>query len=105
MAIILRPISFHWSSTAPDGPSAGFGGSLGFWASVWATAGITARNAARQTPARHTKRFITLPLFPLCREPSRSVWGPLRGKLQGVPNQWMLRRMALMDVSLYATAL
>src|SRR6266700_1459051 len=59
IAISFRPMSFHPSRTAADGPRAGFGGSFAL-VSVCAKPGTVARQAVRQSPARNFNRFISL---------------------------------------------
>src|SRR6267378_2066072 len=57
IAISFLPMSFHCSSTASDGPGAGFGGS--FFAASCASTGNAANPAARTTPAIHLRFFIS----------------------------------------------
>src|SRR6266481_9327368 len=68
IAISLRPMSFHCSMIAADGPKAGFGGSFGLLASVCAKTGIAARNATAHNPAASFVRFISLLRAPVCAD-------------------------------------
>src|SRR5580693_4772171 len=55
MAISFRPMSFHDSSTAPDGLGAG---PSAFFGASWARRGANAKHTAIHTKANLEKRFI-----------------------------------------------
>src|SRR5208283_4522908 len=61
MATSFRPISFHCSRRASEGPSAGFGSFL----VSWARRGCTARQAASRSPKSRPSRFIAYLLLHL----------------------------------------
>src|SRR5882724_77754 len=94
IAISFRPMSFHPSSTAADGPRAGFGGSFAL-VSVCAKAGTVARQAVRQSPARNFHRFISLLRVPRVTQ-KKLRRNPLRVPVRGY---CMLRRPSHPDVS------
>src|SRR5437588_12855976 len=94
MAISFRPMSFHPSRTAEDGPRAGFGGSFAL-VSVCAKAGTVARQAVRQSPARNFNRFISLLRLPRVTQ-KKLRRNPLRVPVRGY---CMLRRPPRPDVS------
>src|SRR6266478_1896867 len=85
---------FHQSSTAADGPRAGFGGSFAL-VSVCAKAGTVARQAVRQSPARNFHRFISLLRLPRVTQ-KKLRRNPLRVPVRGY---CMLRRPPRPDVS------
>src|SRR5216683_6157143 len=75
IAISFLPISFHCSSTASEGPGAGFGGS--FFAASCPSTGNAANPTAKATPATHFRFFISsllsCPRLSRCSEPGRAL--------------------------------